>query len=621
MTFQLKKSNYRLLQLALYTCCLNLCVIVSFFSYWYFFLEIEEIIIVLFFSLSITRLFLRYRKKNSFNLQLSIIEILYIFSGVIVTLLQFTNGIRISLFNSFYYLFYGVILFYLKTYFKYHTRRLILLNALTLLPIILFVEYILINQLYYAKISLGNQFLKNPGITGNYVAALLPFVFILITKPVTKYVFFTKKIRLVIPYLSFSILLFVLVTSQARAAWIGAACAVIYMLYAYNYLHLSTMYYNIKSRLKHINKILFPCLITISIFLFITFLYKLTISLFIIKRDSAIGRIHIYKMCLLCIKKFYLTGCGISNSKVFLNTFQANYFSNSRPLKEQLLANNLFECFNSFLQTIIEGGVLLAVVYIIALYYFVCALIKVAKLKDSSLSIEGAACVITVFISSMFSNPFNCIPILIVFILSLSVIPFPSVSILKVSKFYLYIAYVATASAIFTAGGRFIIMCKWYNALSKMQDGYDEAALTQYNSLSNTLKNNGFFLYNYGAELYNHKKYEKSLSILKIATDYYNSYELYCYLGNSYEAKGLYREAEKAYIEAGNISPHTIYPKFLLFKLYKKMKLKEKAIKTGELIIKYPLKVKNSNSIQMQEEITYNLNQLKGDTIRKYRIE
>jgi len=618
MILRSKESNFYLKELVSYIFYLNLCVVISFFSYWHFFLEIEEIITVTFFSLSIIKLFTEHKNKHFFYLELSVLEIIYLLSGIAVTLLQLIAGVKIGLFNIFYYLFYGAVLFYLKTYFKDNRRRLILLNALTILPIILFIEYILVNQFHYIKTSLGNHFLKNPGIIGNCSAVLLPFISLSVARPEIGHFFFTKGVSRVIAYLSFSIIFFTLIFSQARAAWIGIACATLCILCVHKKSWLSALFHNIKRKIKIRNQISTIGLSTAVIFILLIIIHKFIIILLTIKINSAIGRIHVYKICLACIKKFYLVGCGIGNSKIFLNRLQAAYFATPRPLKEQLLANNLFECFNSFFQTTIEGGILLSIAYITAIYYFVRALIKIMRTKRRFLATEGAASVIAIFIASMLSNPFNYNITLTLFILSLSIISFPSTQI-RLGKQYLYPIYFLIASSFFIAERRLITMYKWHDTLSKMQNGYSEVALKQYQLLIPALKDNGFFLFNYGAELYNHKKYQESSEKLELATRYYSSYELYCYLGNSYEARGLYKRAENAYIEACNISPHMIYPKFLLFKLYKRAKMKKRIIETGELIVRYPLKIQNPTAIQMKEEVNYNLNQLGYDSIDSRR--
>ncbi len=613
MILHSKENKLYTKELILCAFYLNSCIIISFFSYWHFFLEIEEIITVTFFSLLIAKFLIEFKDKKKFYLKLSALEIIYLLSGIAVTLLQLAAGIRVGFFNTLYYLFYGIILFYFKTYFKYNRRRLVLLNALSILPILLSIEYTLFNQFYYIKNSLGGHFLKNSGIIGNYTAALLPFISLAVANPRIGRFFFTKKVSHVISYLSFSIVSFTLITSQARAAWIGVLCAALCILYAHKKAWLSAIFHSTKRKIKPGNRIAFICLFTAAISLFLITIYKFTLILFTIKINSAVGRIHVYKICLACVKKFYLVGCGIGNSKIFLNKFQAAYFATPRPLKEQLLANNLFECFNSFFQTNIEGGILLSIAYITAIYYFIRALIKITRIKSKLLAIEGTAAAVAIFIASMLSNPFNYNPLVILFILSLSMISFPSIQ-LRLKKHSLYLMYILITSLLFITERRLITMYKWHDTLSKIQNGYSKVALEQYQSLASTLKDNGFFLFNYGAELYNHKKYQESSKILESATHYYSSYELYCYLGNSYEARGLYKRAENAYTEACNISPHMIYPKFLLFELYKKAGTKEKVIKTGELIINYPLKIQNQTAIQMKQEVNYNLDQLGYDS-------
>lgn len=95
---------------------------------------------------------------------------------------------------------------------------------------------------------------------------------------------------------------------------------------------------------------------------------------FIINSDSLAGRLLITKICILNFKKYAFNGIGIGNFIYTFPSWQYDYFSSdSRSMKEILLADYPFAAYNDLLQLIIEIGLLPALLLIyllIKLYFF-----------------------------------------------------------------------------------------------------------------------------------------------------------------------------------------------------------------------------------------------------------
>lgn len=163
-------------------------------------------------------------------------------------------------------------------------------------------------------------------------------------------------------------------------------------------------------------------IILITLFIItVTFIFTLSFSK---KRSSAIGRLTVYNTCLQIIKDHPLIGVGPGQFAAHYNNYQSAYFqSQTIPVDIQILADNNFEAFNSVLQVLVEYGII-GLILIILLVYGIKknTSSRSANVKEQWLYNASRACLVAIFVSSLFSNPFHCSPIFLVFLYHLSVI-------------------------------------------------------------------------------------------------------------------------------------------------------------------------------------------------------
>lgn len=433
--------------------------------------------------------------------------------------------------------------------------------------------------------------LYNSGFFGNYLASMIPLLFSSFFSKTS----FKLYIRLTF-FIIFFIVIALLCLTIARSAIIGTIIGCLAIL----------LYHKKDIKLKKY--------LTISIISFLV-IPLLVIAMYKLKRDSASGRLTIYKVSLNIIKDHTLTGVGPNRFSAVYNNYQSEYFKKLQtPYQTQLLADNTFEAFNSVIQMLVEYGF----VGFFIIIGFIYQLVKEQKNTDEIpnkmwLRIGSIGCLFSIIVSSLFSNPLHVTPILLIFAYHLSVVlPKQKNNILLLNRqtlFPLFI-FITFASFVFYYA---IIHYKgeivWQEASESAKYSTFSNAKNQYEKAYPILKYNGDFLFNYGAEASLANDYNLAITLLEDAKKYNSFSNLFLFLGNAYLGVKQFGLAEKNYLQAIYIAPSHIYPKFQLIQLYKKWNKPELANMWTIKTLQYPIKIKSTLANDL-------LNELKED-IRK----
>jgi len=124
------------------------------------------------------------------------------------------------------------------------------------------------------------------------------------------------------------------------------------------------------------------------------------------------------------------------------------------------------------------------------------------------------------------------------------------------------------------------------------------------------MKYEGLFLQTYGKSLQMAGEDSLSVIVLERAKLLTSDQVLYTTLGDAYKNTGNYNKAEESYHFASFMQPHTLYPHYLLAKLYSETGQSEKAIDKAKEVINKEAKVEST----AVEEIKLEMEQL----INKY---
>lgn len=328
-------------------------------------------------------------------------------------------------------------------------------------------------------------------------------------------------------------------------------------------------------------------------YLFIVTLFLLVTASFFFyyqKKDSANGRLLIWKVSCEMIKDKPLFGHGYGSFKAKYMDYQAQYFINNPNSKYHSLADNVQHPFNEFIKVTVEFGI----IGITALGVIILFILKRFNKPDNefkSLALSGFMAYIAF---AFFSYPLQYISIWLLLILYLSFLFHPmEVKIEnKIIKLGIRMIVITTCCiGLVYVLGQIKAELKWKEIAIKSLNGETVEMLPEYKKLYPTLKSNPFFLYNYGAELNVAGKYDESITVLTQCQKRFNDYDLQLLLADNYYKKGDFLKATQILEHASNMIPCRFSPLDQLLQIYIDTGQEEKAHKIAMEIIDKKVKI------------------------------
>lgn len=368
-------------------------------------------------------------------------------------------------------------------------------------------------------------------------------------------------------------------------------------------------------------------------------------GLYIVKKDSANGRLLIWEVSVNMIREKPFFGFGFDRFKANYMDYQASFFAQHPRSHKEMVAGDTNYAFNEPLQITVENGI---IGFFMMTSVFASVFLSrkkrhqvkqkfltagVAQRKDFAnydiIAIAKAG-LINILIFSLFSYPSQILPIKTSLVLFLAtVVNNNSTNIMYVkflnnkgliqagqyikSIFFLAFA-VLTFVAILFINKLILSYSYWHSANQFYQFDAYQASLSDYREAYYHLNTNGDFLTNYGKALSESKNYSKAIAILERGRKLYPNAVVYTALGNSYKALGLYNKAEHAYLYAWQMNPSRFYPKYLLAILYRDTGQKVKAVAVANELLQKKAKVE-SEAIR---EIKHEMNEIiKKNSVKK----
>ena len=348
----------------------------------------------------------------------------------------------------------------------------------------------------------------------------------------------------------------------------------------------------------------------LSILILICFVFGASV-LYRQKKDSLNGRVLIWKVSSEMIKDKPIFGHGYEAFQAKYMDYQAEYFKNNPNSKFELLADNVKHPFNEFIMVAVEFG-LSGLVTIFSFILFVLWKIMKSKNEYGQLVLSGLA---SFLVFACFSYPLQYVAVwlLLAFYVSTS-LPSKKIEIKNTP------ISIITRSAI-------VIACTFFMALTFMQiraeikwktiavsslRGNTEEMLPEYEKLfSTSLRQNPFFLYNYGAELNIAGKFDKSVEILHECNKRFNDYDLQLLLADNYQKKGELKKAIEIYEHASYMVPCRLYPLYKRLEIYKEINMLYYAKLMANEIISKKVKVSSYTVDFIKEEAREYLERIK----------
>lgn len=319
--------------------------------------------------------------------------------------------------------------------------------------------------------------------------------------------------------------------------------------------------------------------------------------LFVLKPDSARGRLFMWKITCRAIAEKPLTGYGIHNFAAAYGNAQETYFAaGDYELWEERVAGSPEYAFNEYLQAAVELGIPLAVCLLV-----VVVLCLYRGVRKGRYGICGA--ILSLMIFSFSSYPLQ-LPVFIVTFGGLLV------ACLSGADRWQWLGVAVLVGII----GGFRLKndlqveqaCReWMNARVLYNAGAYQSAEKEYGRLYPLLRDRASFLFEYGHGLHKQQQFSKSNRILKEALQRSCDPMILNVIGKNYQQMGDCLSAEDWFIRSTHRLPGRIYPYYLLAKLYAEPSFRQpdKFEKMKWMVLTKEPKVHSTAIRQMREEI------------------
>lgn len=419
----------------------------------------------------------------------------------------------------------------------------------------------------------------NPNVTAMFLALAFPIGVCFLDN--SKY----KKL-----FIALLLLLFVtILLLQCRTAIIGIGISSFIQLnYRYNII---SWLLNKKNRIAGL----------ILIFIALSLILKLGISLYHTKKASADGRRLIWKVATEMIKEKPLLGYGYGNFERNYNLAQANYIKNGRATISELeKAGPVNMAYNELLQNTVDGGLvglLFLIICLVSLIYsgFSKSTFSFAikERKDKEL-ITSCAAVVSFATMAMVNFTMQAIPVMCLFIIYCSIIASFHISeytFIKSTNYKVVNYLLGFSLMLISAFTIYKISNIAYADLTNkkanqlLKQGHKNEALNTIASIGDELKNDSNYWRNFANIQASLGNDSIALTLLKKAKENTSSPDVYAKAGFSYNRLKQYSNAVIEYQQAINLHPTRFAYRNALMNSYQELGDRTKVIVVAKDII------------------------------------
>lgn len=439
----------------------------------------------------------------------------------------------------------------------------------------------------------------NPGPFSGFLSCIFPLALACISQPAAppkKNIGILRNTAWLCLFLTLSLL----PAGMSRAAWLAVITgSLVVLCHHYSPLKFFRQYY-----IRHKRKILY------GLSGLLIFLFTAGISTYYLKKDSADGRLLIWKITARIIAEHPATGVGAGNFAGAYGKKQAAYFAEGKATpQEKLVAGSPEYGFNEFLQIAAEYGIPGLILFCIVLIF---AFRK--AWKNGQAGITGS---LTAFLTfACFSYPFSVPQLNILFPLLLGIansdLRSSPAAFPKRQLLFTGIVLLCFLFPLFQTGKQWKTRQKAINTWKEEQTYYNmqiyEGTTDNYRKLYPALKDEPAYLFEWGQCLSKTGLYEESNQILREGAQISSDPMFWNIMGKNYQALKQYQEAEKCFLHACNMIPHRLYPLYLLANLYFDSGETSKGIATARMVITRQPKITSSAIEEMKAEMKEKLN-------------
>lgn len=312
-----------------------------------------------------------------------------------------------------------------------------------------------------------------------------------------------------------------------------------------------------------------------------------------LKKDSADGRLLIWRCSMDMVEKASWLGHGIGSFEARYMDYQADYFRHYKHEQYSMLAGNVKHPFNEYIGVLLDFG-LIGLFLIFAIITLLMRCYKKYPCMEKRIALYS---LLSIGVFSLFSYPFTypftwIVTFLCVFILTKEYIT-KTFSQSTMRNTVCTLVLFCSLGGIYKLVKRVKVEKEWGQTSKLTLSREFDKVLPTYEKLEKAFADNPYFLYNYAAILTENKQYQKALEIALCCRFYWADYDLDLMIGKNYQHLNEPEQAEIYYENASMMCPSRFIPLNFLYDLYYETGNKQKALKIASRIIEMPVKVKS----------------------------
>jgi O-antigen ligase len=427
----------------------------------------------------------------------------------------------------------------------------------------------------------------NPGPYSGYLALVFPlclYEYYRLKQPASAS--FVTKIGHYAALAVLMLIVCVLPTGMSRSSWLAAGISSLFVAWR----HYDWGRQLKQSRIKNKKRfILYAGVVCLCLFVGL-------ITVFHLKKDSANGRLFMWKISLKAIADRPFTGHGTGGFPVAYGQTQEAYFARGEYTAwEEHVAGSPEYAFNEYLQIAVEWGISALIAGLGAVGF--CLWHGIRKRRFGI-----CAGVLSLGVFAFSSYPFQ----LPVFVITLFVLLFACIVPTHGRGGVLLFSLVIGATSLYLYQTNDYKSCReWTRVRMLYNVGAYESAKKEYAVLYPVLNNRAAFMFEYGRCLNKLEEYDASNRILQEASYLTCDPMVFNVIGKNYQMLGRYEEAEKYFLRSVNRLPGRIYPYYLLAKLYAESAFLQpgKLEFAARMVMEKEPKVQSTAIREMREEV------------------
>lgn len=398
----------------------------------------------------------------------------------------------------------------------------------------------------------------NPGPYGGFISLIFPLVL--------NYWFLYRREYKFLGYLLIltgAVSFMVFPATMSRTAWISTFLGCLLVIGTQKQLTSHLHSYLIRNKKK---TILYLSIICVAALMSGTGIYNM-------KKNSADGRLFMWKITTLAIKESPLTGVSSGGFSAAYAKAQMDYFKSGKGSDtEKLVAGSPEYAFNEYLQISLEKGLLG-----VLLFFWLSYLIIRLGIRNKQAGAAGSFLTLSVFAFASYPYQLWQFPVVWVLLGSLCTAQSGDKSKkptlqgwrTKTTGILLLTVFCTVSVLLATQQKKYFLAKKEWKKLRPLYSmkAYENIC-EDYAELWDTLNYDPKFVFEYGMILNGMNQKEKAEQAFSRGLEISCDPMFYNVKGRNYHEMGKYKEAEECYSNSTFLLPERIYPYYLLTKLY-----------------------------------------------------